>query len=215
MSDESPPLRRLWHRVRDRAPRQKTLAAITANVRRTKPRTAEQARERLIARAAQHGVTDLSEKELRVMVDGAVTSAKDATTQVISKGASSVRAMWASLQQSTPEWTELPDTVAALNARSGQDSIPVTVEVDAPDVLHRLHEELPADRDDTRSVNCVLSLADSGAVLVEVGHTLVGRIPEPHADLVRGVLSRRKAWVPGVVHGTDAGTATLMVELPG
>jgi hypothetical protein len=216
MSSESgPPLRRLWDRVRDRAPRQKTLATVTASVRRTKPRTAEQARERLIAQAARHGVTDLTDKELRVMVDGVVTSAKDATTQAISKGTASVRAMWASLQQTSPEWTELPDNVAALNARSGQATVPVTVEVDAPDLLRRLHDELPAERDDTRSVNCVLSLAESGAVLVEVGSTPVGRIPEAQADVVRGVLARRKAWVPAAVHGADAAAATLTVELPG
>lgn len=216
MSDESgPPLRRLWERVRDRAPRQKTLATVTASVRRTKPRTAEQARERLIAQAARQGVTDLTEKELRTMVDGAVTSAKDATTQAISKGAASVRSMWASLQQNTPEWIELPDNVAAFNARSGQDTIPVRVEVEAPDVMRRLHEELPAERDDTRSVNCVLSLAESGAVLVEVGRTHLGRLPEPQAGLVRGVLTRRKAWVPATVHGSDADAATLTVDLPG
>jgi hypothetical protein len=216
MSSESgAPLRRLWDRMRDRAPRQKTLATITASVRRTKPRTAEQARQRLIGQAARRGITDLSDKELQVMVDGVVTSAKDATTQAISKGTSSVRAMWASLQQTSPEWTELPDNVAALNARSGQASIPVSVEIDAPDVLRRLHAELPAERDDTRSVNCVLSVADNGTVLVEVGRTLVGRVPEYQAELVRDVLAHRRAWVPAAVHGADPETATLTVELPG
>jgi hypothetical protein len=215
MSSESgAPLRRLWDRVRDRAPRQKTLATVTATVRRTKPRTAEQARQRLIEQAARHGITDLTDKELQVMVDGVVTSAKDATTQAISKGAASVRAMWASLQQTSPEWTELPDNVAALNARSGQATIPVSVEIEDPDVLRRLHEELPAEHDDTRSVNCVLSLADNGAVLVEVGQTRVGRVPEYQSDLVRGVLEHRRAWVPAAVHGTDPETATLTVELP-
>lgn len=213
MSDA--PLRRLWNRVKDEAPRQKTLAAVTATVRKTKPRTAGDARTRLLDEAARRGLTDLTDKELRVMVETVTTSAKEATTQAVSTGTAKMRAMWAGLQQTTPTWTELPDDIAAFPIRSDQQLIKVTVDVDSPFVMRRLYDDLPADSDGERSLYVWLSVDDgSQAVLVHVGKETVGHVPDTHAAAVRDTLARRRGWVPAAVRGTDAGSAWLAVELP-
>ncbi len=82
----------------------------------------------MIDEAAKQGVADLSDKELRVMTDAVVTSAKEAATQAVTKGVSGVKSLWASLQTSTPEWVALPDNVAALNIRSDQTAVQVPVQ---------------------------------------------------------------------------------------
>lgn len=210
-----PPLRRLWNRVKDEAPRQKTLAAVTASVRKSKPRSVDEARERIAAEARRRGVTDLSERELRVMAETVTTSAKDATTQAVTSGAAKMRSMWAGLQQSTPSWTELPDDIAALPIRSDQQLVKVPVEIDSRFVLRRLYDELPVDSDGERSLYAWMSVdGDSQAVLVHVGKEAVGRVPETHAGTVRTVLARRRGWVPAAVRGSTADAAELTVELP-
>jgi hypothetical protein len=197
----------LWQRAKDRAPRQKTIATVTATVRRSKPGDEQRARTALIDEAAKHGVTDLSEKELRVMVEAVTTSAREAASSAVSKTAAGAKSMWARLQTSTPAWVELPDNVAALNLRSDQNAVAAPVSVEEPDVVRRLVDELPANASGAREVDCWLSADETPSVaIVHVGKYLVGRVD---AAVIADVLARRRVWTPAVLRDGE-----LTVQLP-
>jgi hypothetical protein len=201
------PLTRIWRRTKEQAPRQKAIATTIATVRRAKPRSEEQARAALTAEAAKHGVVDLSDKELRIMLDAVVTSAKDAATQAVSKGVSGVKSLWANLQMSTPAWLEVPDNVAALNIRSDQKPVQAPVEIDSIDLLHRLEEDLSPGSDGERHFDCWLALEES-VTIVHVGSSRLGRVAADIAEPVFHVLARRPAWTPATLRG-GAVTITL------
>ena len=208
MSERKPaPLARLWKRTKETAPRQKVIASTTAHVRRAKPKTEEDARIALRAEAARQGVADLSDKELKVMTEAVVTSAKDAASQAVNKGVAGVRSMWANLQNPSPEWLELPDNVAALNIRSDQTKVQVPVILDPPELIERLTADL-SDRGGVRSFDCWLALENS-VTLVFAGRTRLGSVDAAAAAPVFDVLARRRAWTPAQVLD-----GVVTVELP-
>jgi hypothetical protein len=202
MSDKrEAPLSRLWKRAKAGAPRQKAIASTVYTVRRSKPVDTAQARAALIAEAARQGVDDLSDKELSTMTDAVTTSAKEGASQAIGKTTAGVKSLWASLQTSRPEWIELPDDVAALNLRSDQTAVAVPVEIEAPALVQRLIEDVPAEGDGTRTFEAWLALDTAGVAAVHVGRERLGRVPAAHGAAVHDELTRRRFWVPGTVRG--------------
>lgn len=196
VTERESPVSNAWRRAKDRAPRQKQLAATLATVRRRKPGSPDAAREALVAEAARRGITDLSDKELATMTDAVTTSAKDAAAQAVSKGTAGIRSMWATLQTAKPAWTDLPDNVAALNLRSDQRPVDVTVTTEVPDVVDRLTAELPADEDGARGFNVWLGLDPAtDAAAVCVGRERLGRVPDENVPAIRDELRRRSFWV--------------------
>jgi hypothetical protein len=196
VSDRETPLNRIWKRAKDGAPRQKAIAATVHAVRRSKTRSPETARAAIIAEAATRGVTDLSDKELATMTDAVTTSAKEAASQVVTKGSASVKSLWTKLQTPKPEWIELPDNVAALLLRADQRPVDVAVEIEAPAVLERLTTEL-ADDEGVRTFDVWIALdPETGASAVCVGRQRLGRVPATHAPVLREELQRRRFWVP-------------------
>ena len=201
------PLAKIWKRTKEKAPRQKVIASTIHTVRKSKPATQDAARTALVAEAARQGVTDLSEKELKLMIDGSVTSAKDAASQAMTSSVAGVRSLWSNLQSSAPEWVELPDDVAGLNLRSEQGKVQVPVQVDSPQVFERLLAELP-ERNGVRTVNCWLSL-DQSVTVVAVGKMRLGWVDATAAAPVFDVLARRRAWTPAEIRA-----GVLTIELP-
>jgi len=200
MSDKrEAPLSRLWKRAKISAPRQKAIASTVYTVRRAKPADAAQARAALLVEAARQGVDDLSDKELSTMVDAVTTSAKEGASQAIGKTTAGVKSLWASLQSSRPEWIELPDDVAALNLRSDQTAVAVPIEIEAPALVARLTDDVPAEGDGARTFEAWLALDTAGLAAVHVGRERLGRLSAAQAAVVHDELTRRRFWVPGAV----------------
>ncbi|MGH8860233.1 MAG: hypothetical protein ACRDVG_03190 [Jatrophihabitantaceae bacterium] len=204
------PLSRMWKRAKAGVPRQKVIASTIHAVRRSKPGSEERAREALITEAARQGVADLSAKELKAMTDAVVLKPKDAATQAVSKGTAGVKSLWASLQTAQPAWVDLPDDVAALNLRSDQTLVAVPIEVEAPEVVQRLIDELPAEKDGARTFDAWIALepaTDTAAVCV--GSLRLGRVPAARAAVIRDELVRRRFWV-----GASVRDGIVTVGLP-
>lgn len=201
------PLARVWNRTKEKVPRQKVIASTIHTVRKSKPPTVEAARDAVIVEARRQGVSDLSEKELKLMVEGTVTSARDAASNAMSSSVAGMRSLWSNLQTATPEWVELPDDVAGLNLRSDQLKVMVPVQVDSPQVFERLLADLP-ERNGARTFNAWLSL-DQSVTVVAVGRMRLGWVDATAAAPVFDVLARRRAWTPAEIRG-----GVVTVELP-
>lgn len=196
VSERETPVSKLWRRAKESAPRQKAIAATVAKVRRSKPGSAEAARQALVAEAARRGVTDLSDKELATMTDAVTTSAKDAASQAVTKGAAGVRSLLTTLQTAKPSWLELLDNVAALNMRSDQRPVEVTVVIEVPDVVERLIDDVSPDEEGVRGFNVWLGIDPAtGVAAVCVGRERLGRVPDENVPAIRDELERRRFWV--------------------
>ncbi|HEY2299762.1 MAG TPA: hypothetical protein VGH43_18665 [Jatrophihabitans sp.] len=196
MSERESPLSKVWKRAKESAPRQKVIASTIHAVRRSKPHSAAQARDALIAQAAKQGVTDLSDKELATMTDAVTMSAKEAASTAVTKGSAGVKSLWTSLQTARPSWIDLPDNIAAFNLRSDQRPVDVAVEIQVPGTLDRLTADLAADADGVRSFNVWLAIdprTDVAAVCV--GRERLGKVPDQNARAIREELQRRRFWV--------------------
>jgi hypothetical protein len=196
VSERESPLSKVWKRAKEGAPRQKVIASTIHTVRRSKPRSAAQARDALIAEAAQQGVTDLSDKELATMTDAVTMSAKEAASTAVTKGTAGVKSLWTSLQTAKPSWIDLPDNIAAFNLRSDQRPVDVAVEIQVPSTLERLTTDLAADAEGVRSFNVWLAIDPSSDVAaVCVGQDRLGKVPDANARAIREELQRRRFWV--------------------
>lgn len=203
------PLSKMWNRAKQGAPRQKAIATTIHAVRRTKPRSAETAREALRAEAARHGVTDLSDRELATMTDAVTLSAREAAAGAVSKGKSGAKTLWTKLQTSKPAWIELPDNVAAFTRRSDQLPVEVTVIIEVPAVVQRLTDDLAADADGNRTFNVWVATDPTTTVAaVCVGMERLGRVPDANAVPIRAELSRRRFWLPATLRD---GTVTIVL----
>lgn len=203
------PLAKAWNRAKVQAPRQKALAATVHAVRRGKPATPTKARELLIAEAARHGVSDLSERELATMTEAVTVRAREAAAGAVTKGKAGAKALWTKLQTTRPAWVELPDNVAAFHRRSDQLPVEVAVIVEVPTVAQRLADELPVDADGGQPFNVWLASDPVTTVAaVCVGTQRLGRVPDAQAVAIRGELARRRFWLPATLRD-DAITITL------
>jgi hypothetical protein len=214
VSERESPVSKIWKRAKESAPRQKAIASTIRAVRRGKPTTAAKAREALIAEAARHGVTDLSDKELATMTDAVTMSAKEAASSAVTKGTAGAKSLWSSLQislQATkPSWIELPDDIAALNLRSDQERVPVTVVIEVPDVAERLTDDLAPDEDGERHFNVWVGTdPNTHAAAVCVGRERLGRVPDEHVAPIREELARRRFWVRATMRD-----GAVLVNLP-
>ncbi|HEY8301120.1 MAG TPA: hypothetical protein VIG48_04420 [Jatrophihabitans sp.] len=207
------PLAKAWNRAKQQAPRQKALAATVHAVRRSKPASAAQARETLVAEAARRGVADLSDRELATMTDAVTLRAREAATGAVDKGKAGARTLWTKLQTTRPAWVELPDNVAAFNRRSDQLPVEVSVIIEVPEVVRRLTDELPADADGVRTVNVWLATDPATTVAaVCVGMQRLGRVPDAQAVAIRGELARRRFWLPATLR--DGVVAITLPDRP-
>lgn len=201
------PLAKAWNRAKTQAPRQKALAATLTAVRRSKPTSTAQARDRLVAEAARHGVADLSERELATMTEAVTVSAREAAAGAVTKGKEGAKALWTKLQTTRPAWVELPDNVAAFHRRSDQLPVDVAVIIEVPDIVQRLVDDLPADTDGVRTFNVWLATDPTTTVAaVCVGMQRLGRVPDAQAVAVRDELARRRFWLPATMRD---GTVTI------
>jgi hypothetical protein len=207
------PLAKMWNRAKQGAPRQKAIAATMHAVRRTKPRSADKAREALREQAARRGVPDLTERELATMTDAVTLSAREAAAGAVSKGKSGAKTLWTKLQTSKPAWIELPDNVAAFNRRSDQLPVDVNVIIEVPAVAERLVEDLPADADGNRTFHVWLATDPATTVAaVCVGMERLGRVPDANAVAIRAELSKRRFWMPATLR--DGAVSIVLPDRP-
>lgn len=194
------PLSKMWNRAKQGAPRQKAIASTIHTVRRTKPTSADAAREALRAEAARQGVTDLSDRELATMTEAVTLSAREAAAGAVSKGRAGAKTLWTKLQTTKPAWIELPDNVAAFNRRSDQLPVDVRVIIEVPAVAQRLADDLAPDADGNRTFNVWLATDPATTVAaVCVGMERLGRVPDANAVAIRAELGQRRFWLPATL----------------
>ena len=144
------------------------------------------------------------------MTDAVTMSARRPPAGAVTKGTAGVKSLWTSLQTTKPTWIELPDNIAAFNLRTDQRPVDVIVEIQVPDALARLTEDLAADADGVRSFNVWIANDPTTEVAaVCVGRERLGKVPDANVPPIRAELQRRRFWL-----GAKLADGAVTIRLP-